>query len=514
MTPRRLPVGRFERRILAALAAVALAPLLGALVFGWTAMREAYQVGVNQRVRAQLESSLELYRGYFRALRADADRTADAVAYDYRLVELADARDEHALRDHLEERLSDYPTVTSIRVSSEGRELAHVTREAGDEMRPLALTRTLPHGDLEVELVVVTPAEPFQAYNRAGELVEVFNTLEASTSYVSSFYVFVYVAFLLGVIAVVLAVGLVVSRRVTRRVVLLAEAAQRVGAGDLSVAIPTDERDEVGELVGAFNAMVKDIERSRDRIEYLSRMAAWQEMARRLAHEIKNPLTPIQLAVQEVHRKYQGDDARFRRTLDDARDIVEEEVTTLRRLVSDFSDFARMPAPELEPADLRAFVRDATRTMDPLAMLPEASRGAVVPELIVEADGAPISVRLDAQLLRKCLDNLVRNAVHALAPDPDAHGGRVTVSARVEGGHALLEVRDDGPGVAEDARDRVFDPYFTTKTEGTGLGLAIVKKIVVEHGGTIVCEASPDGGASFVVRLPLVGDAPHKDAPS
>ncbi|MBN8617224.1 MAG: HAMP domain-containing protein, partial [Deltaproteobacteria bacterium] len=286
----------------------------------------------------------------------------------------------------------------------------------------------------------------------------------------------------------------------TRRVSVLADAARKVGAGDLTIEVPSDRGDEVGELVRAFNAMVRDIRSSRDRIEYLQRMAAWQEMARRLAHEIKNPLTPIQLAVQDLHERYQGDDARFRRRLGDARDIVEEEVRTLRRLVTEFSDFARLPVPELERVDLAAFAKEAARTFEPAALMPSGVTSAP-PTLGTELPAEPVWVALDRGLLRKALDNLVRNAVQALA-HAGVHEGRVIVAVVPGSEHAVLEVRDNGRGVAEGERERVFDAYFTTKSEGTGLGLAITKKIVLEHGGTIECTQAKEGGASFRIVLP------------
>ncbi|HVZ34971.1 MAG TPA: ATP-binding protein, partial [Polyangiaceae bacterium] len=286
--------------------------------------------------------------------------------------------------------------------------------------------------------------------------------------------------------------------RVTRRVALLAQATERVGAGDLSVRVPSDVRDEIGDLTDAFNAMVQDLADSRGRIEYLQRIGAWQEFARRLAHEIKNPLTPIQLAVQEVHRSYKGDDPRFRRTLEDARAIVEEEIATLRRLVSEFTEFARLPEANLSPADLGVFVREAVD-----APFRGDEEGGSSVQLAAEVEGGALPVLIDTMLLKRCLDNLIRNAVQAVrsVARPD---GRVIVAARATADRAILEVRDNGPGVPETARERVFDPYYTTKAEGTGLGLAIVKKIVLEHGGEISCRPAPEGGACFVISLPFM----------
>jgi nitrogen fixation/metabolism regulation signal transduction histidine kinase len=508
-----LRFSRFETRILGALVAVAFVPLLSALLFGNAVLRDAYDVGVNERVESQLDDGLELYRAHLVAVRADADRTADAIAYDYRLVGVARAGDTQALEALLASELAhaaedQRASVRLARVSvrRDGESPVVVERSVDDELeRALTLERRIEadaeHPAIDVEIVVTTPTATFERYARAGEVAEVYGRLRTSAGYLSAFYLLAYSSVLLAVIASALAVGLVVSRRLTRRVAVLADAARKVGAGDLTIEVPSDRGDEVGELVRAFNAMVRDIRSSRDRIEYLQRMAAWQEMARRLAHEIKNPLTPIQLAVQDLHERYQGEDARFRRRLGDARDIVEEEVRTLRRLVTEFSDFARLPVPELERADLAAFAEEACRTFEPAAMMP-SSVSLAPPELVTELPTEPVWVAIDRGLLRKALDNLVRNAVQALAQASLAEGRViVSVAARSDGG-ATLEVRDNGRGVAEAERERVFDAYFTTKSEGTGLGLAITKKIVLEHGGAIECTAAPEGGAAFRVTLP------------
>lgn len=502
-------LGRFERRILAAIIAVGLVAVSAALWLGYGAVREAYQVGVNERVLDQLERSLEIYRRHFVSLRQDAEHIADAVAFDRRLHAALEADDREAVEGFLEEALSRYPTLARVvvedRAGVERARTEEVTRLDQSRHRVLELERAIPE-DGRVVVTVSTDAALFREYQEAGELVGVYARLVGGTTYVSSSYLGVYIAFLLAVIVVALAVGIFVSRRVTRRVAVLAEATERVGRGDLWVEVPTDGRDEVAELTRAFNAMVRDIRDSRDRIEYLQRIGAWQELARRLAHEIKNPLTPIQLAVQEVHRTYvrndDGADPRYRRILDDAVAIVEEEVATLRRLVGEFSEFARLPVVALEQADLGAFVHEALRGLDPAAMLPETGPTRVTPVLQLEISDEVMPVRIDAQMMRRALDNLVRNAVQAVAAEPSTAGGRVIVAARLEGSNAVLEVRDDGPGIPEAARARVFDPYYTTKGEGTGLGLAIVKKVVLEHGGSIECARGPEGGAVFRVRLP------------
>lgn len=229
------------------------------------------------------------------------------------------------------------------------------------------------------------------------------------------------------------------------------------------------------------------------------RTSAWADVARRIAHEIKNPLTPIQLAAQEMSRSYDGSDEAYAKKLDDACSIIEEEVATLRRLVGTFSNFAKLPAADLTDSDVGEFFADIERSV-PAILEDVFGEGDSPVRVIVEPVADELPVQVDAMMLKRGVDNLIRNAVQALR---DGGGSEVRVRATREGDQALLEILDDGPGIPEGQRGRVFDPYYTTKGDGTGLGLAIVKKVVLEHGGEIDVDESPSGGARFVVRLPL-----------
>lgn len=500
---------RFERKILVAIAAVAAMPLVGALLLGRTALREAYQVGVNERVHRQLEQGLDVYRDYIVNLRDDAERTADAVAGSWRLREALESGEADAAQGYLERALERYPNVAAVAVRTEQGDVVASAERAErldtDRMRLLTQRRAMEGltPETSVEVTIAAPAAAFRDYRRAGEVEEDFSLLLARTSYVSNWFLGAYIGLLLFVIVVAMAVGVVLSRRVTRRVADLADATEKVGAGDLTVQVPTDARDEVGELTRAFNDMVRDLRESRERIDYLQRIGAWQEFARRLAHEIKNPLTPIQLAAQEMMQTYKGDDDNYRRNLQDACAIIEEEVSTLRRLVSEFSAFAKLPQAQLSASDLGDFLADVERSLpgiyEDLGLDEDRASVRFV------SDGEPMPVRIDTMMLKRCVDNLVRNALQAVGEE-----GEVVVEGRREGRWAVLEVRDSGPGIEGSDRARVFDPYYTTKSEGTGLGLAIVKKVVLEHGGEVACDEAPEGGAAFRIHLPLAGSTGKK----
>jgi len=285
------------------------------------------------------------------------------------------------------------------------------------------------------------------------------------------------------------------SSRVTRRIEALVTTARRVSEGQLDarVELPGRGKDEMLELGDAFNSMLDALEHARGQLEYLQRIGAWQDVARRLAHEIKNPLTPIQLAVQQTVSQYKGDDERFKRQLNDTREIVEEEIAGLRRLVDTFRTLGQLPKVEKAPIAL-AEVAEELR-LDPI----------YAAKLEIRGPGEPVTVRADKLLLKRVLANLVENGVHA--GQEAGKDGKVVMAWRAERDVVTITVDDEGKGVADADRDKIFEPYVTTKSTGTGLGLAIARKIAIEHGGELALAAgkAPTGGARFVVTLPLRG---------
>jgi signal transduction histidine kinase len=299
-------------------------------------------------------------------------------------------------------------------------------------------------------------------------------------------------ALALGTLAAA-AVGSLLASRVTRPLDALRGAAARVAAGDLAARVETGATGEVGELVDAFNAMTADLARSRSRLAQAERIAAWREVARRLAHEIKNPLTPIAMSVETLRDAHAAGRSDFGEIFDEATRAVGEEVRRLKRIVDEFSRFARLPAPE------RAAVAPEELVGSVLALFP-----APPPEVeLVRAlePGLP-PVLADREQILQLLLNLLQNAFDALPG-----GGRVVVSARREGGEVAIAVADSGRGIAPEDLARVFEPYFTTKEGGTGLGLAIAERIAEEHGGALAVESAPGDGTTFTLRLPVAGAA-------
>jgi nitrogen fixation/metabolism regulation signal transduction histidine kinase len=490
-------------------------------------------------VGTRLDRSLGLYQELARTVKAGMRSEASAMAADAALAEAVKSGDASAVRLELARLFAQHPGLVSLSVRDGERVIASVDR--GRPLDPkkenrMEIERSLgvgapagaagprpsSSGELDEdappssfdddvaegpELFAVFGAEKarFDELSEMSEFVENYRRIERRREADERRYVLMF-AVLLGItILAAVGVGSLLARTVSRRVVGLERATQKVATGDLSVRVPETGNDEISALARAFNRMLAEVEQSRARIEYLQRISAWQEMARRLAHEIKNPLTPIQLAVQDIHRRYDGGEAEFRKLLDTTLEVVEDEVGTLRRLVGEFSDFARLPHAELERADLAAFLRelgerpllaDEERRTDPEAGLGEAI------DIAFDVPDAEAFVEIDRQMLRRVLINLVRNAVQAIGRSGGS--GKVVVRLGSDGGERVIDVEDSGPGIPDDLREAVFDPYVTTRTDGTGLGLAIVKKIVVEHGGTIAASRSALGGAKLRVRLPAV----------
>ncbi len=291
------------------------------------------------------------------------------------------------------------------------------------------------------------------------------------------------------------ALGILLSTILTRRIDALVVVARKVSQGQHETRVELRGSDEMAELGAQFNTMLDDLAQTRGQIEYLQRIGAWQDVARRLAHEIKNPLTPIQLAVQQTVSSYKGDDPRFKKQLDDAKEIVEEEIEGLRRLVDTFRTLGQLPKVEAAPIALAEVIEELR--LDPTF--------AAKLELVPPRQG--VTVRADKLLLKRVLANLVENGIHAGA---EAGGeGKVVVSWRTEprGDSVKITVDDHGKGVPDADRERIFEPYVTSKATGTGLGLAIARKIAIEHGGelSLAPGKAPTGGARFVVSLPLRG---------
>ncbi|HET7754553.1 MAG TPA: ATP-binding protein, partial [Anaeromyxobacteraceae bacterium] len=400
-----------------------------------------------------------------------------------------------ALKRHLEVALRRTPRLRRVAVLDAGgdvvEEVEATQPNPEGEWRAAQARVTLPDGRV-LECTFAIEARFFAELDDAREIAELYQGAAQLRPQIQRNYVRAFGAILLAWAVLAGAVGAWMARRTTRRVGRLVDATRALARGNLAVQVDASGSDELATLARAFNAMVREVRESRDRIVYLEKISGWQDVARRLAHEIKNPLTPIQLAFQQLEARLRArgeGDAELDGLLRDTREIVGEEIGTLQRLTEEFSAFAKLPDVNAEPAELSDFVEEFVRTSPQLTGAAE----------IDVASGGRCPVALDRLLMRRVLTNLVRNAIDAAQPAR----ARVHVGVSREGDRAVLTVADEGPGIPPEVRDRMFDPYYTTRREGTGLGLAIVKKIVLQHGGEIAAGARPGGGASFAISLPI-----------
>jgi nitrogen fixation/metabolism regulation signal transduction histidine kinase len=493
-------MSRVAHRIVVALLLAALLPLGAALLLALGLTEISLGVGLNASVQRGLANDLPLYRSLFDAKKAQYQAAADALARD---PALATALAEGAAQAWVEAQLRATEDLASLTLQRAGTTWqARLPPEP--DGRPLPLLRevpTAPGATLALEFRL--PGRYLRELEEARALAETYGTLTSAREGITRSLLLSF-ATVLGVVLVgaVLA-GLALARGVTRRVARLAAATTAVADGDFSTRVEQGGRDEIAELGRAFNTMVGELQERRDRIVYLEKISGWQEVARRLAHEIKNPLTPIVLAVQQLDEKKPAGDPAYAALVHTAREVIEEEVAALRRLVEEFSAFAKLPQVQAEPVDVAAYLREQ---IEPLrAIAPGA-------ELQLEIGDALGWVELDRMLFRRVLSNLVLNAAQAQAGRPGSV--RILLRAARHEGEVDLAVEDAGPGVDVELVERVFEPYVTTKPQGTGLGLAIVKKIVLQHRGHIGVERSQVlGGARLAIRLPGCATPPAADPP-
>ncbi|MGB6157236.1 MAG: HAMP domain-containing sensor histidine kinase [Acidobacteriaceae bacterium] len=298
----------------------------------------------------------------------------------------------------------------------------------------------------------------------------------------------------LGIIFAVLA-SLWIAARISRPIEELAQAAGQVAAGDWETRVDIRSLDEVGALARSFNNMTRQLAEQRDRLVQTERVAAWRELARRLAHELKNPLMPLQITVENMVRAKKLPKKQFDEVFAESTATLQAEIENLKTIVGRFSDFSKLPKPQALEMDAREAVRRVVKLYGPALEEKHIELGTAI-------SAEPLPILGDSELLHRALSNLVLNAMDAMP-----EGGTLTVSANRAREMVRISVADTGAGLTPEECERLFTPYYTTKQHGTGLGLAIVQSVVADHNGTIAVENVEGGGARFVIGLPLAENA-------
>ena len=279
------------------------------------------------------------------------------------------------------------------------------------------------------------------------------------------------------------------SARITRPVQRLAESAAKVAAGNWNATVDVSSGDEIGLLARAFNRMTGELVHQRERLVQAERVAAWRELARRLVHELKNPLFPLQITVENLKRARDSSPEQFDEVFHESTETLLAELANLKQIISRFSDFAKMPAPEKQLIDFNDLIRDTMKFFQ--AQFAQSRITAAA-----ELDPQLPRVHADPEQMARVLRNLILNAIDAMP-----EGGALTVRAFAVGQAVRIEVSDTGQGLTPEECERLFTPYYTTKRHGTGLGLAIVQSVISDHQGRIAVESEPGRGATFRIDI-------------
>jgi len=385
--------------------------------------------------------------------------------------------------------------ISSLRAASARG--GQITRESAAEVSFLRVrtsyaVRGLDGTTYTVMFSTSLPAGFDATTGRLADALEFFVQLELfQSNFVTAIAVF-YAFFAVPLMLLSILVSFFLSEEIIRPIVSLEEATRRIAEGDFSIRILSRRGDELSTLVDSFNRMVSELGRTRTKMIQTEKIAAWQEIAQRLAHEIKNPLTPIRLAAERSLRKYELSSPDFDAVFRNSVKSIVGEVDNLNALLTEFREFSRLPAPSLQRVALRPIVNEVAVTYA------QQSRHTIVTAGVPE----DFAVDADPGQLKQLLVNLCKNALEAMSD-----GGVIRIGADVikkgEDTFGRIQVEDTGPGIPSELQESIFKPYVTTKRHGTGLGLAIVERIVFDHHGQIWFETQPGIGTTFYLDLPF-----------
>jgi nitrogen fixation/metabolism regulation signal transduction histidine kinase len=546
---RRHVIGsRLKARTVGIFVGLVGAPLLIVYLFALAFLDRGIDSWFETDVRQGLNQALELSRASLEVARRDFLERTEALAR-----ELARTPEGAMLARLAAERRNGGATEITligrngriVAVSSEGP-LAEIPQLATEEIllqvrqgHPYVSLEPVVNGGYVVRAAVPLPTEGvplqlgleqepravFAVYPISARLAELADTVQrAHTKYGElsyqreplkySFRLTLTLVLLLTLLAAIYG-AFFSAQRLVKPIQDLAAGTRAVGKGDFDTRLPLSSRDEMGILVHSFNDMTRRLARARAEAQSSQRAlmraqreAAWGEVARRLAHEIKNPLTPIQLAAERLRRRFlQRMSPPDAEVLDRATHTIVQQVESMKQMVNAFSEYARAPQMHMAPFDLNKLILEIA---EPYRAGHGATQGPVENrvQLLVNLDPALQRIEADRNRIRQILNNLVANAMEALlTPNGPPAGATLELATRLDAAAeppmAEITVADNGLGFEPELVDRIFEPYVTSKPKGTGLGLAIVKKIVEEHGGRIEARNRPGGGAQVRILLPL-----------
>ncbi|MFQ3621073.1 MAG: ATP-binding protein [Spirochaetales bacterium] len=335
--------------------------------------------------------------------------------------------------------------------------------------------------------------EAFPKYaEKLTSTLHTYNHLEQYRGRFNALLMLIYAFFSLPLLLLSLLVSFLLGEEIIRPVINIEEATRRVAEGDFSSRILARSRDDLFHLAESFNRMVTELEKSRRTLMQTEKVTAWQEIAQQLAHEIKNPLTPIKLSAERLLKKYQEDPENFERVLHSSVHTILQETNSLDKLLREFKDFSRAPSPVVRSVPLNKIVQEVV----------EAYKYVPQVRIQVEEISPTFILKADPDQIRQVFTNLITNALEAMPSGGSIHI-RSDLVKKGNNRYCRISISDTGTGIPEEHKERVFNPYFTTKPQGTGLGLSIVERILYDHKGEIWFESEPGKGTTFYLDLPL-----------
>jgi nitrogen fixation/metabolism regulation signal transduction histidine kinase len=296
-------------------------------------------------------------------------------------------------------------------------------------------------------------------------------------------------------IAIAIFLAILISRYITQPLQLIRDKMRSLSLGGSNEKISWSRNDEIGTLVAEYNRMIDELARSAELLAKSERESAWREMAKQVAHEIKNPLTPMKLSVQYLQKAWDEKSDDWEERLHRFTQTIIEHIDTLSAIASEFSDFAKMPQKKDERIDLSETIK---KSLDLFTDIENIQFSYVPPP------DPPHYVWADKNQLIRVFNNLIQNSVQAIGKEAE---GNIRISLDLDSNTYIIRVADNGPGIPKEMMDKIFSPSFTTKSGGMGLGLALVRNIITEAGGSINFESSPDTGAVFIIQLPVYQNA-------
>ncbi len=502
---------RIRHKIILILLMAVLLPLIPISFLVYNLVNQSYQIGVNPQVQQALEQGVNFSKSIYTMVRKELSTALEEFSQN-EIVNI----DPEKLNSEVFYRLgvdSSYWTLISISfVRSDGKpgweksfqgvtvgkidprilrqfradqnSLIVSDRENNEFM---ALQRV--KASKSAEGFLVLRARLNDSYlSQSDHLLQVhqiFQSLHVARSSLLKSFLYTFIAIALVLLSIVVIFGMWISAKITSPISRLVKGTAEVGKGNFDYQLPQlKRRDEIGKLIEHFNQMARQLKINQERMIYLEKMAAWQQMARKIAHEIKNPLTPIQLTIQQLVDKYPDKQNDYGQLLSECATIINEEIGSLRNLVTEFSEFGKLPELKLETGNLNHLIQEISPLYGDRLQLDLA---ADLPDFTFDWDR-----------IRRVLINLIENAIQA-----DQKDHPVQVRTSLLGNKITLMIEDKGAGIPPAELGKIFEPYFSTKSGGTGLGLAITRLIVEEHNGRISVDSIVGEGTRFRIEFPI-----------